>query len=249
MRKATLAAGALALCGILFSALPAGAGLVPSSYRPKIVLHVRGTTIKNQCSTAFTPTTCSEVVTAAASGTSGTPLYYYIYLVAVKGDSMESIAGVQCGLWYQNGASYLTSPEADQTGLDIFSWTLCAQMEFIYGTGPNWLQPGGSNLITWNAESTDAIKGCQTDEFAVAGYWYVGSYGPDVFGVIRRPVDGAGKVASCDAEEVIIQNGEYGKVTFSVGGATPGCNPCTEYCAIIPVVVTTWGSVKSMYSR
>jgi hypothetical protein len=248
MRKATLAAGALALCGIVFSALPAMSSIVPSANRPKILLHVRSVPTKNQCTTSFTPVTCSDIVTHVPAGAPGAGIFYYIYLVVAKGDSMTDLAGMQCGIAYQGYApeTYPGSnhPESDGVATDVYAWALCARLEFQFTTNALWTQPGGSNLITWDSSTTDPITGCQTGALARAGYWYVGSYGDDIFKVTVRPVDHLAKVASCSASEAVVHTWELGYIQF---GASEGCNPCLAYCDVIPVKPTTWSDIKTLY--
>jgi len=153
--------------------------------------------------------------------------------------NIPNIAGLQCGLQYQNGA-----PENlnDGTGIDVFGWNLCATLEF-QTTGPNqWPRPGGGNLITWNS-----LTVCQEGETGVAGYFYMGAYGPDTMRLTVRPVDSAAKIANCASVETPLTDADLGYAAFSVGGVTAGCNPCSTGCSGVPVETTTWGGIKSLY--
>lgn len=142
------------------------------------------------------------------------------------------------------------------SGGDIFSWSLCATIEFR-SAGPNGLWPaaGSGNLITW-----DPASRCQRTEpggfgsgvVATAGYSYCGAYSPDVLRVIPRPVDGQAKVADCSAVESLIGGVGYpttvpshlGIAQFSADGSVSGYNPCG---VVTPVRVTTWSANKGMY--
>ena len=126
---------------------------------------------------------CSEYVTEWPVGVSAD-----IWLVAVS-RSLPGIGALSCGIRYDNGA------EGGETmtngiGVDLYEWTLCASgLEFpncITGSpADEWPASGGGNRITW-----DASADCQTTEFggdgihAVAGFFYVYAYSPDLFEII-----------------------------------------------------------------
>jgi hypothetical protein len=113
--------------------------------------------------------------------------------------------------------------------------------------GPNqWPRPGGGNMITW-----DTTTRCQSSQMAVAGYFYLAAYSADRLSVIPRPVDGRATVANCQAYETVLSDSELGYVSFSSTAGTAGCNPCTADCRgrTIPVIPTTWGGIKALYSR
>jgi len=221
--------------------LPSPPDTLPPS-APKILLHVQSATTKNPCTTGFSPVTCSDIVTQATCGAPDAGVFYYLYLVVAKGDSMPDLAGFQCGITYQNGALPGTSPEQDLIATDVYAFTLCATLEFVSPGPPSWLQPGGGNLITWDRERV-----CQTGELAVAGYWYVGSYGADEFRLTRRPSDNRAVVASCQAVEARVQDGALGYVAFSPGGTMPGCNPCLASCGGAPAPQEAWSGAKTLH--
>jgi hypothetical protein len=242
MSKATFAACALALAAIVCSNRPAQAQVNPNE--PKILLHVMATTSKNPCTTYFTtamPNCESADVTATAAGDGS--LSYFVYVVVARGDSMQTLSGLQLGVTYDTGDP---TDIADGSGIDMFAWILCATLEFA--TPPHWTNggaaPGGGNLITW-----DSSNRCQTGEVAAAGYFYVTAYSDSKLEVTVRPVDDAAKVADCQASEVIVSEGALGYAQFSTSGTVEGCNPCLENCAPVATKSSTWSGVKTLFNN
>lgn len=237
MKKAIMAALTLAVGLATLGVMPAGA--VPFDGRPKIMLHVKALTTKNACTTWGSLADCQQAVITGDLTPPGGPGYYYIYLLVVKGSELD-IAGLQCGITYENNAA---NGASDGIGLDIFTWTLCATLQFAMPT-PVWPNPGGGNLITW-----DRTTVCQTGETAVAGYFYSAAYGQDKFGITVRPADGKAKVADCSAAEFELLPTDLGYVAFSTGQSVAGCNPCLQSCPPVAVQTTTWSGVKTLYKR
>jgi hypothetical protein len=239
MRKATLAASALAFAAIVCSTIPARAQIVQPN-QPKILLHVTAPTTKTPCTFGLNSLagSCTNAdVTATAGGAS-----YYVYVVVVKGDSMTNLAGVQLGIDYDRNLAHNAGSDADLQGIDMFAWVNCATLEFA---SPNWTgsgaEPDAGNLITWNSETV-----CQTGPVAVAGYFYVTAYSATDMYVTTRPADDLAKVADCSAAESdTIPTTALGWVSFSDAGTVEGCNPCLEPCGGVPTVPTTWGSIKA----
>lgn len=227
---ATLVVGSVAL-----SAVPARA--VPFDNKPKLLLHVKAVTTKGGC-TWGNLTDCTQAVTRGPVGNASGPFNYMFLLVATGpyrstglGGNNLGVAGTQCGLDFDGTTG---------GGVDVFSWTLCATLEFV-STG--WPQDGGGNLITW-----DQTNKCQKDEVAIAGYFYCGAYSTDTFKLIARPVDSAAKIADCQSQEVVLDPaGDLGFAKFSVAGDTDGCNPCVARCDGVPVQPTTWSKIKGSY--
>ena len=98
--------------------------------------------------------------------------------------------------------------------------------------------------MTW-----EPVGNCQTGA-AVAGFFYLAAYSPDVLKVIPRPADEIAQVATCDpiVEHTLTPN-DLGYVAFSPGAVVPGCNPCVRNCdeaAPVPVRPTTWSAIKSL---
>lgn len=237
MKKATLFAGALAILATSF--LTSLASAVPFDNKPKLLLHLRPTTTKNQCVNPGWGS-LSDCTTASVNGTvaPGGP-YYYCYILVARGE-IVNVAGVEMGLMYQNGQA---GDVNDLQGIDIFSWSLCATLEFITtNTGNVWPAPGGGNLITWNS-----LTVCQTGETGVVGYFYMGAYTPDKLSLTPRPVSGLATVADCASIETALSAQDLGFVQFSADASVPGCNPCNEPCIPVPVKQLTWGGIKSLY--
>jgi len=241
MNKAKIVAGLLTVGLLTASALPALAGTHDN--RPKILVHVKSTTTKNACtfgSAGITDCNSGSIVTNGTITPLGGPGYYYFYLLVARGN-LTNLAGMQCGIAYQNNQS---SNESDLAGIDIFGWTLCATLEFVTPGSNVWPRPGGGNLITW-----DSTNNCQTGEVAVAGYFYAAAYSADYFAITPRPVDGISKVANCNNTETNLVQGDLGWAQFSTGAVTPGCNPCAQICPPVAVETTTWGGIKSLFDK
>jgi hypothetical protein len=137
------------------------AGAVPFDNQPKILLHLKPVTAKNQCASGISD--CRDAVTSGVISTPGDPHFYYAMLICAKGN-LPTLAGFQFGLQYDDGC---VGGRADHDQVDILGWTLCATLEFA-SPSPQWPSPGSGNLVTW-----DAQNGCQTGEHAVAGYFYL----------------------------------------------------------------------------
>ena len=228
---ATLVVGSVAL-----SATPAKA--VPFDNKPKILLHLKALTTKNQCTTWGNLADCTQAVTRGQVGGAAGPFYYMYMLVATgpyrssaNGGNDLGVAGTQCGVDFDGVAG---------SGVEVFTWNLCATLEFV-STG--WPQDGGGNLITW-----DSTNKCQKSEVAIAGYFYCGAYSSDTFKLIARPVDSAAKIADCNSTEVTLDPaGDLGFAKFSAAGDQDGCNPCNARCDGVPVEATTWSKIKGIY--
>ena len=234
MKVVTMLAGVLVLGGLALSATGASAGQAVSM-NPKILLHVKAVTTKNQC-TPTGVTTCDQAVNVGMLNT-----FYHVQVLVAESDSLNQedtgIAGVQFGLDYMGGFDPSGNPSL---ALDIFGWNLCATLEFAQPS-PTWPGPGGGNLITW-----DAVTTCQRGAVATAGYFYLTAYMPATLKLIPRPVDGAAKVADCGSMEIPLQPPDLGWASFSAGATVPGCNPCVMPCGMVPVEQSTWSSIKAL---
>ena len=186
----------------------------------KIVVHLAAPTGKNPCGRAEAHPPCGSIVSKGGLA----PNSYFAYVLAVDADATAGVAGMQFGI------NYLAP---DGVGVDIYDWVNCATLEF---PSADWPNAGSGTLVTW-----DAALACQTNEpggagtgvVAVAGYFYCTSYTPDALLITPRPVDLTAKVASCSAEEEVIDSPTVHKVphplgfaSFSVGAIVPGYNPC-----------------------
>ncbi|TPW16647.1 MAG: hypothetical protein FD129_682, partial [bacterium] len=158
---------------------------------------------------------------------------YFVYLLAGQ---FAEIAGLECGITYDDGAP---SGLNDHDRLDVYSWSLCATLEFP-GSDPAWPAPGSGNLITW-----DSINLCQAGTVAVAGYFYVGAYGPDEMRLTVRPASGEAKVANCGSAETPLAPEALGTAVFSAGAAVEGYNPCDRGTAV-SAVPTSWSRIKML---
>ena len=220
----------------LFAAIMPGVDLAVASTidgQPKILLHVRPITVKNPCQGASLAR-CQDAVTG---GMINVP--YHVFVLAALGDSIlhagEGVAGMQFGIEYSGSFD----PVGSGSQIDVFSWTLCATLEFTQ-PNPVWPSPGGGTIITW-----DAVNNCQTGEVAVAGYFYMTAYDPATMRIIPRPVDQISKVASCGSFETILSYyNDLGCAYFAQGGIQ-GCNPCIWPCFVDPVEPTTWSRIKA----
>jgi len=232
MKLARINVGLLALGAISMVAGTAAAAVNPDS--PKVVLHVKVATTKNPCGITALADACGNAVTKGDLAQ-----LYHVQMITDRGDSLgmdSGIAGVQVGLDYEGGVS-----ETEQLfPITIFSWTLCATLQFA-SPDPLWPLPGSGNLITW-----DAVLSCQRNRLAIAGYFYMSAYGPGTLRLTPRPADMVAKVADCGSLEVILPEGALGFAAFSAGAVTNGCNPCLVDCAPVAVEEATWSKVKSL---
>lgn len=210
--------------------------VVPGPPRPdypaKLALHVSVADGQGRCSEGAV-SHCGEVRTAAGlSGQNGP--FFNVYLLAVRGN-ISSIAGLQCGVEYDGGV-----PGSEHSGVDIFSWTRCADVE---ASDSNWPALGSGNALTWYHETN-----CRFGDVSVVGYFYLGAYSADVLKVIPRPVDAKAKVADCLAQEFVLSRQDLGFVRFSDGAQDAGCNPCFQDCESPSVTKNlTWSGIKLLF--
>ncbi len=169
-----------------------------------------------------------------------------VYLVVAQADPTAGVAGLSCGIDY-------SAPYGD---VDVFGWTLCADLEFA-NSGPNgtWPQAGSGNRITW-----DFLDNCQRGlvgadgVHAVAGCFYVYAYAPGMLQVTTNnnlvtPPELA--VADCSQQvcATYLPPERAGSVSFGDTFA-PGCNPCLAPCATaVPVERHTWGRLKQGFAN
>jgi hypothetical protein len=204
---------------------------------PRILLHVAGVTAKNACA-AGSLVDCADAVVEGGLSTAAGP-FQYVYLLA--GDDYEpQVAGFECGIQYEDGDP---GADANGTGLDVFSWTLCADNQVPSGGLNAWPKPGGGILLTWNESN------CQTDPVAVGGYFYLAAYDPDILRVVPRDESSSAGVAVCGGGSLAVPEPGLGFAAFSNGGLLSGCNPCLDPCAGtsgVPVLQKTWGAIKAL---
>ena len=215
-----MAARRVAMAGLLLVLAAPAARAVPYDNQPKLLLHVVPTTTSDQCA-AGSLSDCRDAVTEATLSARNVGPWYYVYLLAARGD-YSNVGGLSMGITYEQGRP---TDINNGSGIDIFSWNLCATLEFVTPGPSSWPQPGGGDLLTW-----DTVSKCQAGETAVAGYFYVAAYGPDELKLIPRPVDGRARLADCCSHEVTLGTAALGSANFSTTGTTPGCNPCDGPC-------------------
>jgi len=210
----------------------------------KIQLHLLATTTKQQCTRIQTTPACASVVTTGNLY----PQMYFAHVLVTDGNVAAGIAGVQFGIAYTGPGSN------DQTGIDIFSWSLCATLEF-QSPSPQWTNSGSGNLITWDANTrcqrfVPAGNDPANGVCANAGYFYMAAYNPGTMSITPRPTDGLAKVADCSAAEDIVEGGSVIRNPSHLGrlgfGGQQGYNPCG---LVVPTRNTTWSALKAVYNN
>lgn len=201
-------------------ALVAGPSFAGLNQNAKIFAHLGPVVAKNAC--AQLPADCRNAVVTGNVGS-----FYHLYVGVGNMDDSVGVAGCQFGIQYLDAGS---------VGVDVFSWTKCATLEFATG---NWPLNHSGNLITW-----DPMNSCQRGPApAMAGYFYVGIYSADRFALIPHPIDGRIKVANCASVEDDLTGQSPSPAGYVDFGTGPGYNPCST---IVPVAVTTWSGVKAL---
>ena len=174
---------------------------------------------------------------------------YYAFLCVFNGNAQVGVAGLQCAIEFD---------DAPRSGVDIQGWTACANGLDIPQDG--WGDVSGDgNTITWNIKAGGCQRvepgGIGTGVTAVAGYFYLTAYSPDLLKVVpyRGTDSGATpaiKVADCGDEissgrESVVDEDHAGSVGFSDDGSVTGSLPCVHRIT----EETTWGAVKSLYEN
>lgn len=187
----------------------------------------------------ITPLSCgdSEAITRGE-------LYveYVAYLGVFNADAQLGLAGLQCALRYD---------DASRSGVDIDSWTLCADIDYFQNGWPT--TDGAGNTIVWVDGSA---MGCEREEpagigtgvTAIAGYFVLTAYSEDKLQIApwrgQAPSVPNGKVSDCTAREYVIAPENLGYVVFSDDSDVKGRLPCTQSIR----EKTTWGTVKELYN-
>ncbi len=251
MKRVLLFVTAVAV--VMAMSVPAWAGTNPNAV---FTLHAKAYTNKNICTTqspnSGTPIPCTSYDTDWPLN-----LPTNVYLVVARGDAVTGIAGASCGVKYNNAAG---GPGVG--GVDVFGWTLCADLEFTNGAAtcpPNvppceWPISGGGNRITWVLTTNCQRTVAGTDGVhAVAGAFYVYAYSPDILQLTENKNLEIPELAvsNCAASTDLLPFRRVAFVTFSASGTEKGCNPCTEITGEcpepVPVEATTWGKLKNTY--
>ena len=148
---------------------------------------------------------------------------YDLYILVLDGDSEAGVAGASFGIKYNNLPGF---------GMDVFGWSLCADLDFPGpGGGVAWPDSGSGNVITFAANQNCQSSGASGDEdggvTAILGSLYVYAYTPDLFEFTARtyvsPPDL--KVADCTSVTTdFVVPDHIGSVGFSLAGE----DPCTQ---------------------
>ncbi len=159
----------------------------------------------------------------------GSPFSAYdVYLVVQRFDG-AGVTGLSCGLLFD---------EAPGSGIDLFSWTLCADSS-IPAVGPNgpWPQSGSGIRVLW-----DANTNCPGNQQSVAGSMYMYAYGDDYLDVNANPIEPLPevKVSDCSGIVTSIPLEETAYVRVTEGGAG-GCTPCNVTGAPCGGCYVSWG--------
>lgn len=151
---------------------------------------------------------------------------YDLFLLVLDADPVAGVAGAEFGIEYKG---------APQAGMDVFSWTLCADLEFGSPSGsPQWPEAGSGNIITW-----DRLTSCQREPAAgdfdgrvtaVLGALYVYAYGNDKFKITKRETNSQPVIAVADCSANAVRDTlnfpqAIGVVSFgNSGGERDPCN-------------------------
>jgi hypothetical protein len=160
-------------------------------------------------------------------------------LCVFNGDFELGIAGMEFGIDYDSGS---------QSGVDVYSWNICADLEWMDDTWPD-ARSGG--LITWLSEENcqKTVPGEEQDGVtAVAGFLTLTAYDTDQLKITaHHSPSGAYNfvVADCAASESALDpTAQAGYVGFSSDLSEKGNIPCVHH-----VGETTWGRIKSTYGH
>ena len=153
------------------------------------------------------------------------------------------ISGVQFGIDYDGGS---------QSGVDILSWTTCADGLDI--PSDNWPSPKSGTTITWIVDR-DTGDGCQDNVpgaaedgvTAIIGYFSLTAYSTDQLSVIENrtlqsPFLGVTTCPFGNTYEIPLE--QTGTLGFSSDLSETGNIPCVHH-----VGETTWGRIKSTYGH
>lgn len=202
-----------------------------SQANAKLAFHITPKSAKagSICTTdAPTDVPCSQFVTHGS-----TQVSYDVYLLAANLEVPAGLRGIELGIDY-NGA--------EGSGIDIFGWSLCADLEFPSGVWPT--VAGVGNVITWATCQDDLVPGFETEGAqAIAGSFYVYAYSPDVLSMIPRPTPNPDiGVADCASQQTSIPFQQRGTAAFNASGQE-GCNPCLAPCVSTSVCTLTPGFI------
>ena len=159
-----------------------------------------------------------------------------LFLVTARAmDASRGIAGMSCGILYNNAHTKLFNP----------TWSLCADLQFTNaGVNGEWPASGGGNRITWVSTTN-----CQRTVYggdgvhAVAGFFYIYAYSADTFAITPNLNLQIPELAVADCSASTTYLPMDGSRSAVCGFGMDGYNPCEA----VPVQATTWGKVKSQF--
>jgi hypothetical protein len=139
--------------------------------------------------------------------------------------------------------------------IHIFEWQLCA-LSASTTASPAWPDSGSGISWTWDAGSTDPLRGCQKGtNAAVVGYFHLTAYAPGgwMF-VTKHPSDHRATITGCQSiEDYLCGAGDttppctgvsyLGSAAFNPTG-TGGWGWCGSSAPVRP---DTWGTIKATY--
>lgn len=238
----------IAIFPLLVSLLAPGLGHAAGNAGAKVLLHLSDPVLAGRCSGPQSHPACQDVDTSGDLYPTHT---YYAYVLVADADPVEGVAGLIFGIDYDNGTG-------DGSGVDVFSWTLCATLELGIPS-PVWPAPGSSNRIFWDTTTRCQVNepgGPGTGVVAPGGYFYCGAYSPGSFRIRHATTSSSSEnnrvtLYGCSQAIDVIYDlsnppipSTLGWIRFSGAGNEPGYNPCA---AAIPVESVTWGRIKSSF--
>jgi hypothetical protein len=213
----------------------------------KILIHLVPDTSVPGCSQPHSKPTCNNVVTSGDLY----PYAYYAYLLVTDADQESGIGGFTCGIEYGTGS-------LDETGIDIWSWTLCASGE-ASSVVTNWPESGSWNSLSWDSNTqcqNHEPGGIGTGVTTAGGYFHLTAYSAPVSNdvsylfVVPRSIDGIATVSSCFAVVDTVQGGGHqpspnhlGHIALSPGSVVAGFSPCGLATSVFR---STWGGIKAL---
>jgi hypothetical protein len=207
--------------------LAAVVSLVPASGAggvfdpPALVMHLVEAVGSDPCLTTEGAPRCHDMVTE--NPLIGVPLYAYVVALDEPG---SGIGGASFGITYDG------TPGA---GVDILSWTLCADNSVADG----WPAANSGLVVTWDTGNCQERVTGSADPIwdhaaAVVGYFYLAAYSSGTLGFGPHPADNKVQVTNCagTAEEIT----EYYQLGSAGFGGWGGFSPCVPLhygpCAI-----------------
>ena len=238
LRLSSRPAGTLALALLLCALGPMG--VFAQDHRDaSIGIYLQEAGSRLTCS-RVTPLSCADPKAVTAG-----EVYvdYVAYLGVFNADAQLGVLGLECSLRFD---------DATRSGVDINSWTLCADIDYPHD---EWGQRSGDgNRIVWILSES----GCQQEEpagigtgvTAIAGFFTLTAYSEDRLQIAPWKGTDPDHIPSCsiadcngDANYFIAPENQ-GYVAFSDDGSLKGHLPCTQRIQ----EKTTWGTVKDLYN-